>query len=153
MEHSTYEECWTCRRRRVQCDQSRIPCMKCEKAGLECFIKRPLRWIKGVAIRGNMQGRSFGCISESSSALKPIQKSISKRGFKFVCTKSATIRSLQVMWKANSTFTCKDIPPGLPTALKDPLTSSLDPVTRYYMEYCKYSVWLKERNFVSWYRI
>lgn len=36
-----------------------MPCAKCRKAGLECFDKRPIRWVKGVAIRGKMQGRSF----------------------------------------------------------------------------------------------
>ncbi|KAJ5937711.1 hypothetical protein N7454_004053 [Penicillium verhagenii] len=53
------EPCYTCRNRRIQCDQSGVPCAKCQKAGLECFDKRPFRWVKGVAIRGKMQGRSF----------------------------------------------------------------------------------------------
>ncbi|KAL7920145.1 fungal-specific transcription factor domain-containing protein [Trichoderma austrokoningii] len=51
--------CWTCRKRTIQCDQSRFPCAKCEKAGLDCLDKRPLRWVKGVAIRGKMRGRDF----------------------------------------------------------------------------------------------
>ncbi|KAJ6079030.1 hypothetical protein N7467_008783 [Penicillium canescens] len=49
--------CWTCCSRTIQCDQTKIPCAKCEKAGLECFEKRPLRWVKGIAIRGKMRGR------------------------------------------------------------------------------------------------
>lgn len=55
----TYGPCYTCRNRRIQCDQSGVPCAKCEKAGLQCFDKRPIRWVKGVAIRGKMQGRSY----------------------------------------------------------------------------------------------
>ncbi|PKY09405.1 C6 transcription factor (Acr-2) [Aspergillus campestris IBT 28561] len=53
------EPCYTCRRRRIQCDRSKEPCLKCEKAGLECFRERPLRWVRGVAIRGSMRGKSF----------------------------------------------------------------------------------------------
>ena len=52
------EACYTCRRRRIQCDRSQIPCRKCEKAGLKCLEKRPIRWVQGVAIRGAMRGRS-----------------------------------------------------------------------------------------------
>ena len=54
-----FEPCYTCRRRRIQCDRSKEPCRKCEKAGLECFRERPLRWVRGVAIRGAMRGKSF----------------------------------------------------------------------------------------------
>ena len=50
--------CYTCRRRHIQCDCSGVPCAKCQKAGLQCFDKRPLRWVKGVAARGNLQGVS-----------------------------------------------------------------------------------------------
>lgn len=51
--------CYTCRRRHIQCDRSKTPCVKCQKAGLECLDKRPLRWVKGVAARGHMQGVSM----------------------------------------------------------------------------------------------
>lgn len=53
------EPCYTCRRRRVQCDLSGTPCGKCKKAGIDCFKERPLRWVQGVAIRGGMRGRSY----------------------------------------------------------------------------------------------
>ncbi|KAJ5199824.1 hypothetical protein N7472_005028 [Penicillium cf. griseofulvum] len=54
-----HKACWTCRRRTIQCDQTKIPCAKCEKAGVECFEKRPLRWVKGIAIRGKLRGHCF----------------------------------------------------------------------------------------------
>lgn len=60
------DPCYTCRNRRIQCDQTGVPCAKCQKAGLECFDKRPVRWVKGVAIRGKMQGRSYESSSEAS---------------------------------------------------------------------------------------
>lgn len=65
MERATHGPCYTCRSRRIQCDQSSVPCAKCQKAGLECFDKRPFRWVKGVAIRGKMQGRSYENVDEA----------------------------------------------------------------------------------------
>jgi hypothetical protein len=73
------EPCYTCRNRRIQCDQSSVPCAKCQKAGLECFDKRPFRWVKGVAIRGKMQGRSFtgnASNNDKKSALISIRQSM-----------------------------------------------------------------------------
>ncbi|KAE8147350.1 fungal-specific transcription factor domain-containing protein [Aspergillus avenaceus] len=64
-----YNPCYTCRRRRVQCDQSGPPCKKCQKAEMECYDKRPLRWVKGVAIRGRLQGLSAKDASDASSEL------------------------------------------------------------------------------------
>ncbi|KAJ5096846.1 hypothetical protein N7456_007567 [Penicillium angulare] len=68
------EPCYTCRNRRIQCDQSGVPCRKCQNAGLECLDQRPLRWVKGVAIRGKMQGRSFEKNEKDSSKLKSNNK-------------------------------------------------------------------------------
>jgi NAD-dependent DNA ligase len=52
-------------------------------------MQRPLRWIKGVAIRGNMQGRSFGSISKLSSAVTTkknpsLKSSVYGDGLKFI---------------------------------------------------------------------
>lgn len=107
------DPCWTCRNRRIQCDQAGPPCAKCEKAGLECFDKRPFRWVKGVAIRGKMQGRSYeGKTEESFSALKPVRSPAKKS------------RALVSGEK-------------LPIALQDPSTSHLDQVSKYYIDYCE----------------
>ena len=43
--------CYTCRRRRIECEMTEPPCKKCKKAGLECFQKRPFRWVQGAAFR------------------------------------------------------------------------------------------------------
>lgn len=75
------EPCYTCRTRRIQCDRSGVPCAKCQKAGLECFDKRPIRWVKGVAIRGKMQGRSFPSkesVNNKKSALINSRRSMPK---------------------------------------------------------------------------
>lgn len=62
------DSCYTCRRRRIQCDRSQVPCAKCQKMGLECFATRPPRWVKGVAIRGKMRGVSFEDNRDASKA-------------------------------------------------------------------------------------
>lgn len=110
------EACWTCRSRSIQCDQSHVPCTKCEKAGLECFSKRPFRWVKGVAIRGKMRGHSYERLiraSDPAGAIQLTQKKFSRSLAKF----GALARSL-------------------PAALQDPSISNLDRVSRYYIDYC-----------------
>ncbi|KAL5000263.1 fungal-specific transcription factor domain-containing protein [Aspergillus recurvatus] len=54
--------CYTCRRRRIICDNGLPTCRKCQDAGKECLgYQKPLVWVKGgVASRGKMMGRSFG---------------------------------------------------------------------------------------------
>ncbi|MBE3050345.1 Zn(II)2Cys6 transcription factor [Candidatus Bathyarchaeota archaeon] len=67
MEPKPPRDCWPCRNRHVRCDQSQVPCAKCLKSGLECSQERPIRWVKGVAIRGKMQGRAYEGQSEKYS--------------------------------------------------------------------------------------
>lgn len=70
MDRGTYNPCYTCRNRRIQCDQSGVPCGKCQKAGLECLDKRPFKWVKGVAIRGKLQGHLY----ENANQTSPVAK-------------------------------------------------------------------------------
>ncbi|KAH8695511.1 putative C6 finger domain protein Acr-2 [Talaromyces proteolyticus] len=53
--------CYTCRRRRIICDNRRPTCRKCHDAGKQCLgYTKPLVWVKGgVASRGKMMGLSF----------------------------------------------------------------------------------------------
>ncbi|KAJ9197545.1 transcriptional regulator family: Fungal Specific TF [Paecilomyces variotii] len=59
--------CYTCRRRRVVCDNGLPTCRKCRTAGKECLgYQKPLVWVKGgVASRGKMMGLSFDDVIES----------------------------------------------------------------------------------------
>ncbi|KAL2801846.1 fungal-specific transcription factor domain-containing protein [Aspergillus granulosus] len=100
--------CWTCRSRTVRCDESRVPCLKCEKAGLECRDKKPLRWVQGVAVRGKMRGWLY----ESTPA------------------KSETVKSMRLQPKQ---ATPRENSPLF--ALQDPLIQNLDRSTRYYIDY------------------
>ena len=59
--------CYTCRRRRVVCDNGLPTCRKCRTAGKECLgYQKPLVWVKGgVASRGKMMGLSFDDVIDS----------------------------------------------------------------------------------------
>ncbi|KAJ5945047.1 hypothetical protein N7516_005215 [Penicillium verrucosum] len=112
--------CWTCRNRRIQCDQSGTPCDKCEKAGMECFDKRPLRWVKGVAIRGKMQGHSYEGIADGTAVHK-------SKNTKSALPKPKKWSRALVQASAGSRT--------LPVTLQDPSMSNLDQTSKYYIDY------------------
>ncbi|KAJ5692817.1 hypothetical protein N7462_002240 [Penicillium macrosclerotiorum] len=64
--------CYTCRRRRIICDNGQPTCRKCRDAGKECLgYQKPLVWVKGgVASRGKMMGRSFDDVMKPESVSK-----------------------------------------------------------------------------------
>lgn len=61
--------CYTCRRRRIVCDNGLPTCRKCRDAGKECLgYQKPLVWVKGgVASRGKMMGLSFDDVMDRNS--------------------------------------------------------------------------------------
>ncbi|PWY90153.1 C6 finger domain protein Acr-2 [Aspergillus heteromorphus CBS 117.55] len=71
--------CYTCRRRRIICDNGLPTCRKCRDAGKECLgYQKPLVWVKGgVASRGKMMGRSFDDVKGSPSYRGPDDSSSS----------------------------------------------------------------------------
>ncbi|KAB8227727.1 Zn(II)2Cys6 transcription factor [Aspergillus alliaceus] len=121
-----YDPCYTCRRRRIQCDQSQTPCKKCLKAGLECYDKRPLRWVKGVAIRGKLQGLTVKDASATSAALAALDRVPRKK-----CTKGV-LSSALVGSSHNGTHRNK-LDLSLP--LDSGLIMNLDRTSRYYLDY------------------
>lgn len=62
--------CYTCRRRRIVCDNEFPTCRKCRNAGKECLgYQKPLVWVKGgVASRGRMMGLSFDDVAPQDSS-------------------------------------------------------------------------------------
>lgn len=107
--------CWTCRKRTIQCDRTGNPCSKCEKAGLECFETRPLRWVKGVAIRGKMRGH---VLEEDYKVAYQKPHPPLKLGSISPCVQSL----------------------ALTRPLQDPSTKDLDWSSRFYLDYCKFLV-------------
>ena len=64
--HRSYKGCWTCKRKRIQCDETRPGCNRCSARGTTCEgYEVRLRWGAGIASRGRFNG-----------AEKPVQESI-----------------------------------------------------------------------------
>lgn len=64
--HRSYKGCWTCKRKRIQCDEVRPACGKCTLRGISCGgYEIRLRWGAGIASRGKYSG-----------AEKPVQECI-----------------------------------------------------------------------------
>ncbi|KAL4884837.1 fungal-specific transcription factor domain-containing protein [Aspergillus karnatakaensis] len=120
------DACYTCRRRHINCDRTQTPCLKCQKAGLKCLDKRPIRWVQGVAIRGNMRGRSH---QDNSVCSSPVEQ---------VDTRSTT--PVGILQQAQ-TFSLVDLVPthsaqtSLPGSLNDVALSNLDRLKHYYLDY------------------
>lgn len=158
--------CYTCRRRRIVCDNGRPTCRKCRDAGKECLgYQKPLVWVKGgVASRGKMMGLSFDDVNAS-------QGSSSRASMSFYPTASSERQeslgpaeqascdseplpdsgSLQVQIQALSETTLakynnndgalvhvRRLPPESPSfSLVDPLFQDIDKLSRMYISHCK----------------
>ena len=67
--HRSFKGCWTCKKKRVQCDEVRPACRKCTSRGILCEgYEIRLRWGAGIASRGKYSG-----------AEKPVKESIPPR--------------------------------------------------------------------------
>lgn len=55
--HRSHKGCWTCKRKRIQCDETRPGCRRCTERGLTCEgYEIRLRWGAGIASRGRFSG-------------------------------------------------------------------------------------------------
>lgn len=55
--HRSHKGCWTCKRKRVQCDETRPGCQRCSSRGVVCEgYEIRLRWGAGIASRGRYSG-------------------------------------------------------------------------------------------------
>ncbi|KAJ5144047.1 uncharacterized protein N7515_002834 [Penicillium bovifimosum] len=67
--HRSFKGCWTCKKRRIQCDEVHPTCRKCRSRGITCEgYEIRLRWGAGIASRGKYSG-----------AEKPVKESIPPR--------------------------------------------------------------------------
>ncbi|KAL2812213.1 fungal-specific transcription factor domain-containing protein [Aspergillus granulosus] len=137
------QACYTCRRRHVQCDRSAVPCAKCQKAGLLCLDKRPVRWVQGVAIRGGMRGRSFENSFVSASPVSKIEISptppsnLSSKSDKQHLAKLPTpLSGLSPFLQASNIVVPTRPPsPSLCLSINDAALAGLNSTARYYLDY------------------
>jgi hypothetical protein len=67
--HRSFKGCWTCKKKRIQCDEVRPSCQRCSLRGITCEgYEIRLRWGAGIASRGKYSG-----------AEKPVKESIPPR--------------------------------------------------------------------------
>ncbi|RAH51285.1 uncharacterized protein BO95DRAFT_350661 [Aspergillus brunneoviolaceus CBS 621.78] len=116
-----YSSCYTCRRRHVECQMSQPPCKKCQKAGLECLQKRPLRWVKGATFRGTAKPSTPTENTPQSKTISPPQSH----------------SEMKIMNGSDRWHTGIFDTPLLriPSSLDEPVTRGLDEDSRYYLNY------------------
>ncbi|KAL4861419.1 hypothetical protein BDV12DRAFT_67069 [Aspergillus spectabilis] len=125
------DSCYTCRRRHIQCDRSQTPCLKCQKAGLKCLDKRPIRWVQGVAIRGGMRGRSYQDDSVSSS---PVEQVDTRSTIPVKPPKQERAPPSGARLAVDLVPTYSAIS-SVPVSIKDSALSGLDSTAHYYLSY------------------
>lgn len=134
--NTMYNSCYTCRRRRIECQMAQPPCTKCKKAGIECFQKRPLRWVQGAEFRGKAKKRASGNDFPAVSVAE----------FRFGTTSDTLVSTevnsgIQTNLPTGPTEFDEDVPnpiPSIPSALGDPSSASLNRSSQYYLYYCKW---------------
>ncbi|KAB8255659.1 fungal-specific transcription factor domain-containing protein [Aspergillus pseudonomiae] len=124
------KSCYTCRRRRIECEMSEPPCKKCKKAGLECFRKRPFRWVEGAAFRGKKKASS----AKDASVAATKRSRGSLRGVGLCARNITNSESIAVV---NPVEHGSLDPPilNVPVNPDDPYASGLDKVSKYYLYY------------------
>lgn len=156
--------CYTCRRRRIVCDNGRPTCRKCRDAGKECLgYQKPLVWVKGgVASRGKMMGLSFddvttadqgkpnlGFYSPASSEKHSGRERTEQGRRESETPPNGESMQIQVQTLSEATLAkyynndgmlvhVRQLPPESPSfSLVDPLFKDLDKLSRLYISHCK----------------
>ncbi|KAE8385539.1 fungal-specific transcription factor domain-containing protein [Aspergillus alliaceus] len=125
--------CYTCLRRRIECEMSEPPCKKCKKAGIECFQKRPFRWVQGAAFRGKKKAASAKATSFAPTASAKLSRTPTRTGE--ACPEDKNC-SEPILVSCNSDNGRLDyLGDTVPLPLDDPCSSSLDKVSKYYLYY------------------
>ncbi|KAL4897242.1 putative C6 finger domain protein Acr-2 [Aspergillus ambiguus] len=138
--------CYTCRRRRIICDNGLPTCRKCRDAGKECLgYQKPLVWVKGgVASRGKMMGRSFDDVKQQDSGQSTGHQPVQTQPDGLVPAGSDTAPPIQTHPEDSqpedhstgamiqSSIPSVDYVPS-PRPLIDPLFKDLSPLSRFYI--------------------
>ncbi|KAE8349207.1 fungal-specific transcription factor domain-containing protein [Aspergillus coremiiformis] len=157
--------CYTCRRRRIICDNGLPTCRKCRDAGKECLgYQKPLVWVKGgVASRGKMMGRSFDDVVQNPSDRKrngstvtpdPTLSGIDEQSQDnmdigscdvpqtLACDGAPDITQWEIgnrLTGAETTIPIVDLVQS-PRGMVDPLFKDLNPLSRFYISHFNQNV-------------
>ena len=148
--------CYTCRRRRIICDNRQPTCQKCENSGKECLgYQKPLVWVNGVASRGKMVGRNMNDVmgknahnnAGDNGGLQVYEFEDQHDGQEYKDMRALpTTRPIQppavhlegarVSNHNHGVFPASDYAPT-PRSLADPLFNDFNWLSRSYMFHCK----------------
>lgn len=144
--------CYTCRRRRIVCDNGFPVCRKCRNSGKECLgYQKPLVWVKGgVASRGKMMGLSYDDVASPSSSHVPSGATLSTVDSG---TQHEKLQSTEVGSHDGDSPADQDQAPNDSLVLSsrnysmnspiysliDPLFQDFNKTLRFYINVCKYS--------------
>ncbi|KKK14615.1 hypothetical protein AOCH_005803 [Aspergillus ochraceoroseus] len=139
--------CYTCRRRRIICDNALPTCRKCRGAGKECLgYQKPLVWVKGgVASRGKMIGLSFDDVQKDTETQDNLSTSANFPENAELLHPSSLPPPPQVETEAE----CADRHQGAPVAvnrvpipwvLTDPLFKDCSRMSRFYIDHFNHNV-------------
>ncbi|THC88940.1 hypothetical protein EYZ11_011615 [Aspergillus tanneri] len=137
--------CYTCRRRRIICDNGLPTCRKCRDAGKECLgYQKPLVWVKGgVASRGKMMGRTFDDIVSTSSRTckssinaEPVEQigPLQIQNARETGSSATHVQESNGQASAQAVVTYANYTPT-PRSLVDPVVKDLSPMTRRYISH------------------
>ncbi|KAL2793640.1 fungal-specific transcription factor domain-containing protein [Aspergillus keveii] len=144
--------CYTCRRRRIICDNGLPTCRKCRDAGKDCLgYQKPLVWVKGgVASRGKMMGRSFDDFKKNNDDDECVEASVQTAAAECLpdsAESSASIHPEQPMPDGSESdsqeltqtahqqelVTFNSVP--TPKPLVDPLFKDCNRLSRFYIDH------------------
>lgn len=135
--------CYTCRRRRIICDNGLPTCRKCRDAGKECLgYQKPLVWVKGgVASRGKMMGRSFGDDKKDKIAAQRDEGTGQSAGVASLSgeapsSSTNTGQTLETTQPASQQAVESVNAVQTPWVLVDPLFQDYSRVSRFYINHC-----------------
>lgn len=159
--------CYTCRRRRIICDNGLPTCRKCRDAGKECLgYQKPLVWVKGgVASRGKMMGRSFNEVmrpsdlrrgdsspSSSSNASPPSAADSPTQSIDISLCVPPNVSGIQGILEPTQSedndnqdtqvVLQRATPVSAPWGMVDPLFKDLSQLSRFYIVHCMFARFL-----------
>ncbi|OGM49337.1 C6 transcription factor (Acr-2) [Aspergillus bombycis] len=105
---------------------SEPPCKKCKKAGLDCFQKRPFRWVEGAAFRGKKASSAKG----ASTKLR-----LGSLGEEHLCGGDITNSESIAVASTVGHGSLDSLIPNVPVNPDDPYASGVDQVSKYYLYY------------------
>ena len=130
---------YTCRRRHVECQMTHPPCKKCQKAGLECLQKRPLRWVDGPAFRNKARTSQAHHREKSNTPNKGDYggSCLYETGLAESTLDSTNAVERKVQSAISHKGDHSSIHISILPSLKDPSFDALDDASMYYLNYCQ----------------